>query len=139
MLEDVSADDLSIAINRVGVGEAAKLGYFHSLPYGGGGGGVTKSRTYRVSNLPIPGINQSRVDFSLTGFADRFTKMPFTDLLVLNPVLGYEYNVFVADINFVTQVIGVKVGWYWSGDGVDPDTGGNVDVGLRVEPFVLTE
>lgn len=139
MLKNVTPTELYEAIQRIGSAVAAAQGYFHALPYGSGGGELVGNvRMYRGKSLTVPGMNRSRIEFELTGFDSPLVEPPFAMMNVLNPVVDYEYDVSVEKIDYASQVLTVMLRWYWVGDGVDPDTGGNVDVGLRVEPFVVS-
>lgn len=138
-LENVTADELSIAIHRVGAGEAAKLGYFHALPYGEGGGPGPSygGKMFRASAAPAGPPGFYLAEFDIGDWIPPLSVVPFTRSVVLNPVADYIYTTrefVLADLRHINVTVSVE----WVGEGVDPGTGGNVDVGLKVEPFVLS-
>lgn len=137
-LKDVTPDELSIAINRVGTAEVAKLGYFHALPYGsGGGGGDYGGKMFMAAASPNGPPGFYAAVFDIGEWIPPLTVAPFTRSVVLNPVVGYLYSTreFVSE-DF--RLVNVAVTVEWVGDGVDPGTGGAVNIGLKVEPFVLS-
>lgn len=135
-LKDVTASELSQAIYRIGVGETAKQGYFHALPYGSGGGnyGGKMFKAAAVPNGP-PGFYVAT--FDIGSWIPPLSVVPFTRSVVLNPVLDYVYQLS----EFVEpdlRTVNVSVTVEWLGEGADPGTGGAVDIGLKVEPFILS-
>lgn len=92
VLENVTADELSIAIQRVGAAEVAKLGYFHALPYGGGGSSdvlMIEAHVTQDGDSP-PGI--AFLDYTYTELR---LSPSFIDVLVLDPssLLTYDTNI----------------------------------------------
>lgn len=87
------------------------------------------------TNIQAGDVEQSLIVFSSLGFSPSLTQAPFLQAVILNPVEGYAYNVLTSS---TPQTATVRVQWAWIGTGDNPLTGGNFDIGLRVEPFVLS-
>jgi hypothetical protein len=139
-LSNITTSQLYEAIARIGPAQAAEEGYFHALPYGEGGGtpAVSNVRMLKQSNVQTGDIGQALIVFSSLGFTTPLTQAPFLQTTILNPVAGYAYNAVPYEVDLGSQSITVRVQWAWMGAGDDPLTGGNFDIGLRVEPFVLS-
>lgn len=132
----LTIDQLVNKLARIGVIEAAADGAFHDLPYGqGGGGGTSNVRMLRATATPNgpPGFYIATFTYGIPPL----TEQPFLQAVVLNPVTDYTYelNTF-GSVDLLSAAVGVRV--EWAGAGADPGLGGNVDIGLRVEPFVAT-
>lgn len=137
VLENVSADELSIAIQRVGAGEAAKLGYFHALPYGEGGSGGS-SDVLMIEAHVVQDVN------SPPGFAFLDYTYPeprsypsFIDVLVLDPVTGVNslnYNILV--VSNTETSFRVRFYTLW-GDPMNTDDQPPFDqrIAVRIEEF----
>lgn len=140
-LSNVTTSQLYEAIARIGPAQAADEGYFHALPYGGGGGTspTNNIRMLKRTNIQAGDLDRAFITFDNLGLSSPFTVTPFLQTTILTPVPGYSYDANVISIvNFVAQSITYDVRWYWDGVGDNPNTGGNFDIGLRVEPFVLS-
>jgi len=134
-LSNVTTSQLYEAIARIGPAQAAEEGYFHALPYGGGGTSPTNVRMLMQSNTQAGDIGQAFIVFPSLGFSPPLTQAPFLQAAILNPVEGYAYTLATLG---TAQTATVRVQWAWIGTGEDPLTGGTFDIGLRVEPFVLS-
>lgn len=138
-LSNVTTSQLYEAISRIGPAQAAEEGYFHALPYGSGGGSTPSNvRMLKKTSIQEGTTNNTILIFDNLGFTAPLTVPPFTQIVVLTPVEGYAYDTGVDSISLVDGTISVYVLWTWVGGGTNPFTGGNVDIGLRVEPFVLS-
>lgn len=135
-LSNVTTSQLYEAIARIGPAQAAEEGYFHAIPYGSGGGtSPSNIRMLKQTNTQTGDIEQALIVFSSLGFSPSLTQAPFIQAVILNPVEGYAYNIAASS---TPQIATVRVQWAWMGNGDNPLTGGNFDIGLRVEPFILS-
>lgn len=138
VLENVTADELSIAIQRVGAGEVAKLGYFHALPYGEGGSGgdtnVLMIEAHVVQDFQLPrGVGILRYDYPVVR-----TNPSFVDVLILDAgppspdSLTYEINVVVN----TGQTLGIQIisKWY-DPNKVDDLPEFDQRIAVRIEEF----
>lgn len=138
-LSNVTTSQLYEAIARIGPAQAAEEGYFHALPCGGGGTSPTNVRMLKKTNTQAGDLDRAFITFDNLGLSSPFTVTPFLQTTILTPVSGYSYDAnIISSVDFVAQSITYDVRWYWDGAGDNPNTGGNFDIGLRVEPFVLS-
>lgn len=140
-MQNVTKDELSIAISRVGSSEAAKLGYFHALPYGdGGSGGVSNVLMFEAhvlqSDMAPRGVGILRYDYPDARLNPSFVEALILDAGPLSPdALTYEINVVVN----TAQTLGIQIisKWY-DPNKVDDLPEFDQRIAVRVEEFKPT-
>lgn len=139
-MQNVTKDELSIAISRVGSSEAAKLGYFHALPYGEGGGSGDDILMMEVhllqSDMAPRGVGILRYDYPEPRVNASFVDVLILDAGPLNPdALVYDVNISVnTGSSLVIQIISR---WY-DPNKVDDLPEFDQRIGLRIQEFKPT-
>lgn len=129
----VTTTELYEAIQHVGAARAAAQGYFHNLPGGGGGSSNVKMYSTRGSSW----FSQtSRALFNVSTLG--LTVAPFMNVTVLTPKDGFNYKVESVTIDESMSFIEVIVKPDWLDEGLPPENSWDVEIGLRVEPFVAS-
>lgn len=121
----VTKDQLYEAIQHVGSATAAKLGYFHDLPGGGGSTGPAfEFRRMTIVQDPNGGPGNGYILFEIDG-----PEFPFVDVTILSPIAGFSDQVFIDRISPTTVAVSIRRS---SNDGglVDPL---NAEIGVRLQ------
>lgn len=130
-----SVRELYESLVRVGVEKTASLGLFHSLPYGGGSSG-SGVKVYRSSaDLSPPTGSGLRAMFDISEMG--LTEAPFLLSTVLNPVGSYGYMLVSLLIDPTLSFVEATYQAVWMSGGPPSGNYWDVDIGLKVEPFVM--